>query len=127
MSTPPHAASSAFGDKKEQRAAIRYHSRPETPLFSIGEQEGIHAWRAKVNDISVSGISLLVTSPFEVGNTVDVELSAAGLDASRTLVAKVVRVEPRGPLWFVACAFITPLSADEVQMIAQEQGAQPEA
>jgi hypothetical protein len=120
MATPPPGTSS---EKQEQRAAIRYHSKPETPLFKIGEEDGIHTWRAKVNDISAAGIGLLVTSPFDVGSTVDIELSAAGVDVSRTLVARVVRVEPKGAVWFVGCAFTTPLSPEDVQRIAQQHGA----
>jgi hypothetical protein len=107
----------------ERRAWVRYHSRDDTPLFLIGEHEVIHAWKAKVRDVSQGGISLNVTYPFEVGKLVDVELTATGIGAARTLVARVVRIERvRGPVWCVACVFDTPLPVEEVAQIAEEQG-----
>jgi hypothetical protein len=121
MSSPsPDASPEPSG--KERRAWVRYHSKADTPLFAIGEQEVIHSWKAKVRDISQGGISLHVTSPFDIGSVVDVELSVPGVDASRMLVARVVRVEPLdGPIWLVACSFDTPLSGEELQKIAAEE------
>jgi hypothetical protein len=109
---------------KERRAWVRYHSKPDTPFFGIGEQEEIHSWKAKVRDISLGGISLLCTSRFDLKSLVDIELSVAGIDAARLLLARVVRVEPaKGASWLVACAFEKPLSAAELQQIAADEPA----
>lgn len=124
MSSPSFGAAPESASGKDRRAWVRYHSKPETPLFAIGEQEVIHSWKAKVNDVSLGGISLNVTSPFEIGSAVDVELSIPGADVTRMLVARVVRCEPQdGPVWLVACAFDSPLSQDELDKIASESGA----
>jgi hypothetical protein len=121
MSSPSSEASPE-STGKERRAWVRYHSKADTPLFAIGEQEVIHSWKAKVRDISQGGISLHVTSPFDIGSVVDVELAVPGIDVTRMLVARVVRVEPLdGPVWLVACAFDAPLTDDELQKIAAEE------
>jgi hypothetical protein len=109
---------------KERRAWVRYHSKPETPLFAIGEQEEIHSWKARVRDISQGGISLLSTSKFEQDSLVDIELSVPDVDATRLLLARVVRVhQAEGPIWLIACAFDIPLSEEELQQIAAEDQA----
>src|SRR5262249_52380272 len=74
----PSDLSQESGNGKDRRAWVRYHSKPETPFFAIGEQEVIHSWKARVRDVSQGGLSLLVTSPFEIGSVVDVELSVPG-------------------------------------------------
>lgn len=124
MSSPSPGAAPESAGGKERRAWVRFHSKPETPLFAIGEQEVIHSWKAKVRDVSLGGISMNVTTPFEPGSVVDVELSIPGVDVTRMLVARVVRCEPLdGPVWLVACAFDNPLTADELDKIAGAEGA----
>ena len=124
MSSPSSGAAPESASGKDRRAWVRYHSKPETPLFAIGEQEVIHSWKAKVNDVSLGGISLNVTTPFDIGSAVDVELSIPGVDVTRMLVARVVRCEPQdGPVWLVACSFDAPLTSDELDKIAGEMGA----
>jgi hypothetical protein len=119
MSSPSSGAAADSANGKERRAWVRYHSKPETPLFAIGEQEVIHSWKAKVRDVSLGGISLIATTPFDVGSAVDVELSIPGVDVTRMLVARVVRCEPLdGPGWMVACSFDEGLSQDELDKIA---------
>jgi PilZ domain len=123
MSSPSSGAAPESASGRERRAWVRYHSKPETPLFAIGEQEVIHSWKAKVRDVSLGGISLNVTTPFDIGSSVDVELSIPGVDATRMLVARVVRCESQeGPVWLVACAFEQPLTQAEVDKIAAEGG-----
>lgn len=119
MSSPSSGAAPESANGKERRAWVRYHSKPETPLFAIGEQEVIHSWKARVRDVSLGGISLVVTTPFDIGSAVDVELSIPGVDVTRALVARVVRCEPmEGPVWMVACSFDDGLSQEELDKIA---------
>jgi hypothetical protein len=73
---------------------------------------------ARVQDISLGGISLLVGYPFETGGLLSVELPGTDDGCSTTVLAYVVHVAARDSgEWSVGCAFATELSDQELRSL----------
>lgn len=106
---------------KDRRAWVRRHSTPETPFFAVTGEEEIIAWRARVRDVSNGGISLVVNNSFPEGALIEIELPNPDADVSRIMLARVVRAETtEGIQWVLGCAFLEPLSDEEVHSILIE-------
>jgi hypothetical protein len=75
----------------------------------------------RVRDISAGGIALLLNHRFEPGTALIVELSAKSKVASRPRPVRVVHVTPeKNGRWIIGCAFVSKLSADELQGLLQD-------
>ena len=73
-------------------------------------------WRAIVQDISTTGISLQVNRRFDPGAVLIVEIEGKTAVRLRRLVARVVRVDPRSPRkWLIGCSFLRRLPEEVVQ------------
>jgi hypothetical protein len=102
----------AARDRRDgRRSACRLEGqcRPvENPQFAA-------AWPATVLDISCGGFQLLVSRRFEPGTLLVVDVHDPTGQATRMLVARVVRVSSltRGR-WIHGCAFSMPLTAEDV-------------
>jgi hypothetical protein len=75
-----------------------------------------HVWAATMRDISAGGVGLILPRRFEPGMGLQIELGGAGSGAGKTLLARVVYVRhlPDGN-WVLGCAFISPLSENELE------------
>lgn len=76
-----------------------------------------HGWPAKVEDISVGGISLCLNRRFEPETLMIIELPSTAEDSvTTTVVARVLRVTRiSADRWSVACAFCSKLDDDELE------------
>lgn len=103
----------------DRRAYVRHPSKQEGCLRVIGgfkEDE----WVARISDVSITGIGLLVTRRFEIGTVLMVRLpELIRVDGPEYLFVRVVRQESLGrKRWRLGCAFSSPLSEEEMQTMA---------
>ena len=103
-------------DKKERRAWVRIPSTPETPFSGVSEADCIIAQKARIRDLSVAGVGLLVAMEIEPDMLVDVVLLNTAEDSARPFQARVVRSQPQPDGgWILGCSFTTPLSEEELR------------
>jgi serine/threonine protein kinase len=101
----------------DRRGRVRYRSQKEVECLFI-EERNTRACRAKVHDVSASGIGLIFPRSFEMGTVLGVELPRAGAKPTRTLFAKVVRAhEQSSAAWIVGCAFNQELSDSDIRTL----------
>ena len=105
----------------ERRATVRY---PVSLDASCQAPPGTKnaCWRARVREISALGIGLVFQHPLEPSTLLEIDLETAGRSVVRTVLARVVHVEPdpEGG-WLVGCAFITELNDAQLQPFRAER------
>lgn len=124
--TDQHLASSTekTASGRDRRTWIRYPSSPETPFFSLAEQEEIIFRRAKVRDISKGGIGLVLNSEVKPGTLVDIVLPEIPEAASRSIQARITYSAPLSSRqWVIGCAFMQQLSDEELKVLLQAAAA----
>ena len=73
-------------------------------------------WLATVQNISCTGICLQVSRRFDRGTVLAVEIEGVASSRPRRLLARVGRVDVRGPRqWLIGCKFLRPLSEEAVR------------
>jgi serine/threonine protein kinase len=102
----------------EKRAFERYESKQKArclPLTPFKEDE----WKARVFDVSRSGLSITVNRRFEVGTVLLVALPGrSDHDGPKRLVVKVVRHQTQTPrTWLLGCVFPQLISEEELQAL----------
>lgn len=102
----------------ERRIMVRYQVgdyEANCQPFS-GAQHG--EWKGKMQDISLSGLSIKVHRRFEIGTLLQV--NAPG-EHGGTLIVKVRRVVELAPrTWLLGCSFLRPLDPEELNnLLAQ--------
>jgi serine/threonine protein kinase len=107
----------------ERRAAVRYplgvatDCAVETSLH-VPEADTNHQWPASVEDISRSGLALVLARRMEPGTVLVVDLEGQDGKTVKSLQAKVVRLQDRGfGQWLVGCKLLEPLSPEEVRLL----------
>jgi serine/threonine protein kinase len=107
----------------ERRAAVRYplgvasDCVVETSLHDR-EADANNQWPATVEDLSSSGLALVLARRVERGTILVVDLEGANGRTVKSLQAKVVRLQARGfGQWLVGCQLLEPLSPEEVQFL----------
>ncbi len=118
---PPSGAPAPVAPPKppgpERRVAVRYRSDLDGFCQPLGGEKEFR-WSARVQNISASGISMLISRRFERGTLLSLELEATPDSPSRTLLVRVVRVKPHSKRkWLVACRFVTKLAEDEAKAL----------
>jgi len=79
-------------------------------------KSGGRDWPARIRDLSTGGLCLVLGRRFEPGAGLAIEVPAADEGSSSTLLARVVHVRADGPgSWALGCAFVSPLSDEELQ------------
>jgi serine/threonine protein kinase len=107
----------------ERRASVRFPCTIGTfcstkSSFLEEAEDGEYAWPATVQDLSLSGLGVIVSRRFEPGTVLKVELEAADQSVSRSLMVSVVRVRSQGfGHWLVGCIFQEPLTPEELQVL----------
>lgn len=104
----------------ERRTWVRYPQNRDTACHSVTSKTGIH-WSARIQDISATGIGLLVDYRFEAGTLLAVELRSTATDFARTALVRVVHLTVvtahPGLRWIAGCAFLQPLSEQDLQAL----------
>lgn len=101
----------------DRRVAVRHlSSRPGICRPVGGDPEWI--WSGKVQDVSTTGLCLVLERRFEPGTVLTVQLSRGKLGPAPTLVVRVVRVESRSARsWAVGCTFGGRLDENEIETL----------
>ncbi len=102
----------------ERRRAKRYPLKLET-VYRPTSTSSIDLWRsAKIRNISIRGIGLLLPRPFEAGAVLEIELENSAQSFFRILQVRVIHMNPmRGSSWAAGCAFTRKLTPKELQAL----------
>jgi c-di-GMP-binding flagellar brake protein YcgR len=94
-----------LGMEVERRAVVRYLCDRQVTYRPLLTRERL---RARVRNISVDGIGLLLSDAIDRGTEIAIELQSLDPDIPLTLVARVVHAtrESNGS-WLVGCKFLT--------------------
>jgi serine/threonine protein kinase len=102
---------------KEHRKAERYKSGQEGRCLPLAGHEE-DQWTASLNDVSLTGVSLIVGRRFELGSLLTLWLPPLGDLVSGKLIVRVVRRESRpGRKWLLGCEFTHKISEEELQLL----------
>jgi hypothetical protein len=111
-----------FGARREkhassdQRVWIRFPCKIQATYQQVGADGVPHF--AEVENISASGIALVIDEPCETGVLITLELHAAAGTAVRTILACVVHAaSQRDGRWALGCNFIRELSDEDLQVL----------
>lgn len=97
----------------ERRASVRHVCDKEALSRPLELPDAI-SWGAKIQNISLGGLGLLLCYPFKPGTFLAVDLQVGQL-ASRTLLVRVVHVTDQADgTWSVGCEFAAPLNEEEL-------------
>jgi hypothetical protein len=100
----------------DQRTWIRFPCEIRASYQQVGG-DGV-SYDAQVQNISASGIALLVPAPVETGVLLTVELHAATGTEVRTILACVVHAASEGEgAWALGCNFIRELTEDDLNVL----------
>jgi hypothetical protein len=66
-------------------------------------------WPARIRDLSISGLSLVLNRPFEPGAGLAIEVQGPESHPPVIVLARVVHARHRGLDWVLGCAFVSPL------------------
>lgn len=99
----------------EKRDSTRYPSDQEA-VTQLTDTAGAMAWGATVQNISASGIGLVLCFPFKPGSHLAVTLQAN--QARRTFLVRVVHaLDQSDGTWLLGCEFAQQLPAEEIDDI----------
>ncbi len=91
----------------ERRGAARRSCHVPSVCHPLPLSRERDSWWAVAQDISESGIGLVLERRFELGTVLVLELESVEGRAAHYLLAEVVRTEPQpGGTWLAGCAFI---------------------
>jgi serine/threonine protein kinase len=100
----------------EQRESIRYPADLRATCKAV--QGGFDGWKAKIQDISWTGIRLILNRRFEPGAVLSVDLQDSKTGVFPTLYAKVIWVQPTGArLYTVGCRLKRKLDPAEMETL----------
>jgi c-di-GMP-binding flagellar brake protein YcgR len=109
-STPPSAST----EEAERRAWVRYPSTAETQFTPVGEDNQT-SLTARVRDVSLGGIKLLVGRPFDTGSMLTVVLTGEGQSSLSVLACVVHCREQAGGEWALGCSFAAELEESDLE------------
>jgi hypothetical protein len=99
----------------ERRASTRYPCNLVTSCQLIAAVEG-DAWPIRVRNISVGGVSLVISRPVEPGTLLSVELRSTTRNFIRSVHVRVIYcIEHPSDDYILGGAFTQPLSDDELK------------
>ena len=100
----------------ERRASVRYPSQCATPCHPV--PEGDVLCRARVVDISTTGVGLLVDSFVEPETLLGVEMQCDDPALTYTLLVEVRHTVKRAEgEWLLGCSFVRDLSEEELRAL----------
>ena len=103
---------------QERRNVKRTACQLECQCRPMESHQMSAAWPATIRDISSGGFQLLLSRRFEPGTLLVVDVQDSQGQATRMLLARVVRVASlaRGR-WILGCTFSVPLTSDDLASI----------
>jgi c-di-GMP-binding flagellar brake protein YcgR len=105
----------------ERRLWIRHPLSVEVVCRSARALEGPHL-RAKVRNISLGGVSLVVKQPFREGDLLSVELPGSTPQSATTVLACIVHVgSEREDEWILGCNFSAELTDEELKLFGAQR------
>jgi len=103
--------------RSDRRAAVRFSTNLETscqPTCRIKER----SWSGRIQDISSTGVCLLLRRRFEPGTILTAELHGAAQSITKTMLVRVLRVQEQARRrWSIGCAFDRELSELELKAL----------
>jgi hypothetical protein len=114
-----------------RRGCVRYalgvgsNCTISTSVFDAADTPGDPSvvWPLLLQDVSATGVGLLLARRCEPGTVLSVEVVAGAEREVRRLAARVVRVRKDGfGHWAHGCAFVTPLAAAELDVLIDYLG-----
>ena len=108
---PPHQPA-------ERRACVRYRcERLATGRAFISNSH--KTLPARIVDLSVEGVGLLLEQPLEVGSRLSVDLEIFG-SATFELIAEVVNIHPQpGGVWRCGCKLVWKLTEEDLRLLTK--------
>jgi hypothetical protein len=102
---------------RERRTTPRYPCSREV-FYQLMTRKGQDLWwDARILDVSLGGVALTLTRSVSMGDRIAVDLREAHQGVERNAVARVVHVgEVRGG-WKVGCAWLGPLTPEELALL----------
>jgi hypothetical protein len=102
----------------ERRAKVRHASTMEASYHPIAVPAVGPCCPARIWDISLDGIALVVPHPYEPGSVLAVVPEVLPQSLAPALEARVLYVKEHGDgLWMAGCEFLTPLGEDELHAL----------
>lgn len=106
----------------ERRVAVRRVYRREALSQPRTAARG-RVWEATVRDVSAHGIGFLLKQRCRAGTVLQIDLRSPS--CPRSLVARVMHATAEEGEWFHGCELLNPLTAAELQGLADENGTPP--
>jgi hypothetical protein len=101
----------------ERRAALRHHSDSEIPCAAVPETED-EPWLAHVQDISTTGIGIIVDRYVEPETFLAVQMHGDDELLSYTVLVQVRNLRTQGDgSWRLGCEFARELTEEEVRTL----------
>lgn len=108
----------------ERRSSSRFPGEQDLtcqPAVCLHRSEVGTTWLGRVVDISRTGIGFATSRWFAPGTVLSIMLSDESKGLLLRMPARVVHAMPkRKSRWMIGCEFISPLSAEELQMLVGE-------
>ena len=99
----------------ERRASVRYVTTMTASYHPIDVHTLGPSSPARIWDLSLGGLSLVVNHAFEPGTVVGVVPECLPLSLFPCLAARVQHLRPHGDgLWLAGCEFLTPLTEEQL-------------
>lgn len=104
---------------RERRRDRRYPCTREV-FYQLMSRKGQDLWwNARIVDVSVGGIRLLLTRSVTVGDRVAIDLREAHDGVERNAVARIVHARVTDKGWNVGCAWLGPLTIEELALLRE--------
>jgi PilZ domain len=102
--------------RAERRGAVRHSCSFDTACHPV--PEGVDLCAARVQDISTTGVGLLVDRYVEPETFLGLDLQSEDESLAYTLLVQVRHAQARGEAeWFLGCAFARELSEYELEAL----------
>jgi hypothetical protein len=102
---------------RDRRGSRRFPVRLEGCCRIEGAKDP-RVWPVRVQDISVSGVALLLDRPVEPGTVLTVELCHSDERPPHRVTVRVLHLQPRSRTeWRIGCQFMPDLSDRELQAL----------
>jgi len=86
------------------------------PIAGRGDME--MSWSAQIRDLSEGGVGVVLRRRFEPGAGLAIEIPESESSSTTLLMGRVVHTTSLpGGLWLHGCAFVSPLSEDELNRL----------
>jgi hypothetical protein len=101
---------------RERRKQPRYPHLSRASFRLLGQKNDEPA-AAEIEDVSRSGLALVLNTEVRLGSVLVVTLGGPSGPFERPLLVRVAHVRPEGPRWCVGASFVTPLSEEALQVL----------